>query len=137
MKILQPILVLQTILMVFNYGFTPSQYHTKISFLWYTHRLSACFPILSSSSQIQSVPYKYHCNFVVFPQLNTGHSLTEPLSLRAKEPGCKPGEAHNIDDLRIFPYLLCLVIFSSYIPVVLIMFPYRYNHHIVTMYPRL
>jgi len=35
---------------------------------------------------------------------------------------CKPGEAHNIDDLRIFPYLLCLVIFSSYIPVVSITF---------------
>jgi len=37
-------------------------------------------------------------------------------------PRCKPGEAHNIDDLRIFPYLLCLVIFSSYIPVVSVMF---------------
>jgi hypothetical protein len=35
---------------------------------------------------------------------------------------CKPGEAHNIDDLRIFPYLLCLVIFLSYIPVVSVMF---------------
>jgi hypothetical protein len=47
---------------------------------------------------------------------------------------CKPGEAHNIDDLRIFPYLLCLVIFSSYIPVVSVMFslslqpPHR--HHV-------
>ena len=29
----------------------------------------------------------------------------------------KPGEAHNID-LRIFPYLLCLVIIPFYIPVV-------------------
>ena len=47
---------------------------------------------------------------------------------------CKPGKAHNIDDLQIFPYLLCLVIFSSYIPVVSIMFPYHYIHHIVTLY---
>ena len=50
---------------------------------------------------------------------------------------CKPDEAHDIDDLPIFPYLLCLGMFSFYIPVVSIMFPYRYNHHIVIMYPRL
>ena len=39
--------------------------------------------------------------------------------------------ATYIDDLQIFPYVLCLFIFSSYIPVVLIMFPYCYNHHII------
>ena len=45
-----------------------------------------------------------------------------------------------MDDLQIFSHLLCFVIFPSYIPVALNMFPYfpyHYIRHIVTMRPRL
>jgi len=40
----------------------------------YSLKNFSMFSHLSTSSQIQSVQYKYLCNFVVFPQLNTAPS---------------------------------------------------------------
>jgi hypothetical protein len=50
---------------------------------------------------------------------------------------CKPGEAHNIDDLRIFPYFVMscyiFILHSSRVNYI----TYYYIHHIVTLYRRL